>query len=273
MNMLKISTCAIIAGLLTACGGGGGGTGGSSAGGGGGGAGALPRMDPPPPGPTVDYTELGAQTGTSPLAGAILVAGTSVTGTTGTITHSAQTFTASGISGSTSLGDDSAFDLPAFAFATDVGIDASTVAIVGSSTAAADVRNTGTAAYTGQFSGQLVDTSLGPTAATLNWDADIQVNFAGDGDVDITFEGGGSDLIDSIRILNADISGNTFAGGTIRTSNDGVQNNITGTSVDLDGAFFGYNDALLLPAEAGGAIVSQDGDTDISGVFLTTAKP
>ena len=41
----------------------------------------------------------------------------------------------------------------------------------------------------------------------------------------------------------------------------------------MAGAFFGYNGSLLLPGEAGGAIQSSDGDTDISGVFLTQAAP
>jgi len=91
--------------------------------------------------------------------------------------------------------------------------------------------------------------------------------------VDLTFQGGGSDLIDTIRIANAGISGSNLSGGTIQTFNNGVRNDITGSSVDLNGSFFGYDDVLLSPAEVGGAIQSQDADTDISGLFLTRIRP
>ena len=267
MNISKCVALAMIASTLSACGGGGG----TGANGGDGNMANSPVSDPPPPGTTNTYRTITAGSGTSTLGGAILLAGTSVTGTTGTITHSDRTFSATGASGS--LSNTSAFNLPDFAYATNVALGANGVAIIGISTEPDDIRSTGTAAYTGAFRGQLADTSLGATVDPLNWDADIQISFAGDGDVDLTFEGGGSALIDTIQIRNATIDGNTFSGGTLRTLNNGVTRNIAGTSVDLDGAFFGYNNSLLLPAEAGGAILAQDGDTDLSGVFITRAAP
>ncbi len=271
MTKLNGVALAVVTSLLAACGGGGGGTG--PGGSGGGNTAQAPVEDPPQPGTTNTYRSLTATTGTSPLAGAILMAGDSVAGTTGTITHSSRSFTASGVTGSTSLNDDSAFDLPAYTYTTDIALGTGGVAIVGVSTFPEDVRTTGTAAFTGHFAAQLVDSSLGFTATTLNWSADIQVNFAGDGDVDLTFEGGGSDLIDTIRINNATINGNSFSGGTLQTLNNGSTRNIAGTDVDLEGAFFGYNNSLLLPGEAGGAMHAADGDTDISGVFITQAAP
>lgn len=271
MTLPKFILCTAMVSVLAACGGGGGGS--AAAGGGGGGTGGMPRLDDPPiPAPSQTYQTLASKTGTVPLTGAILVGGSSVDDTTGTIDLAAKTFTATGVSGATSLGASSPFDLPDYTFARDVAISSGSVAIVGVSTATADLRQTGSAAYTGDFAGQLVDGSQ-ITATTLNWDADIQINFAGNGDVDMTFTGGGSDLIDTIRIMNATVTGNTFAGGTIRTFNNGAQNNISGTAVNMNGAFYGYNTVLQLPGEVGGAIVSQDTNTDISGVFIATAKP
>lgn len=228
--------------------------------------------DPPAPAPSQTYVDLNAPSGTSALTGAILVGGTSVTGTSGTIDLSSKTFTATGINGSTSLSARSPFDLPTYTFARDIAVNSSSIAVIGASTAVADIRQTGSAAYTGDFSAQLGTRGQVQTT-TLNWDADIQINFAGDGDVDMTFTGGGSDLIDTIRVLNAQISGKTFSGGTIRTFYNGTQNNITGTTVETEGAFFGYNNTLQLPGEIGGAIVSTDRDNDISGVFIASARP
>ena len=273
MKLKTLASLAAIAALTAACGGGGGAAAGMGGGGGGGGGGGLPVVEPDPPvDRAVDYAALADRTGTSALGGAILRAGTSVDSTSGTITHSTQTFTASGVSGAGSLADSSDFDLPSFLFARDIGIDTQTVAIVGVATDPADMRSSGSAAFTGNFAGQLVDPSS-ITGTVLNWDADIQVNFAGGGDVDMTFSGGGSDLIDTIRVRNATISGNGFAGGTFSTANNGVTNNVTGTGVDLNGTFFAYDDVLLLPAEVGGAIQSRDADTIISGVFLTRVQP
>lgn len=257
--------------LLSACGGGGGG-GPTGNGSNNGGPNGLPGLDPAPPGPARNYADLVTTTGTSPLLGAVLSAGNDVAGTTGTITHSDQTFTASGFSGATPLSASSAFNLPDFEFATDIALGATGAAVVGVGTQEDDVRTTGTAAYSGNFAGQLVDSSQ-ITATTLNWTADVQVDFAGSGDVDLTFVGGGSDLIDTIRIQNATINGARISGGTISTFNDGLQNDITGSSVDMDGAFFGYNNSLLLPGELGGGLVSNDADTDISGLFITAARP
>lgn len=272
MTLTKYTTLALGLGLLTACGGGGGGAA-TTPDGSSGPSAVTPVNDPTAPGSNNTYRGIDATSGTSTLGGAVLSAGSSVAGATGTITHSNGTFTGTGISGSQSLSDTSPFDLPDFDFATDVELSSGVVAIVGVATEVEDIRTSGTAAYTGQFSGQLVDASLGASADTLNWDADIQISFAGDGDVALTFEGGGSDLIDTIRITNARIDGNGFSGGTLRTSNNGVTNNVTGTDVDLDGAFFGYNGSLLLPGEVGGAMQSSDANTDISGVFLTRAEP
>lgn len=276
MKMTKRTSVAslMVVSLLAACGGGGGGSGTTGPGGSNpGNAVQAPVSDPQQPGSDTSYRTLATQTGTSPLTGAILAGGDTVTSITGTITHSSESFTASGVSGAASLNDDSPFALPSFTFATDVGLGSGAVAIVGIGTQAADLRTTGTAAFTGTYAAQLVDSSLGATATTLNWDADIQVNFAGDGDVDLTFDGEGSDLIDTIRIRNATIDGNTFSGGTLQTLNNGSVNNIAGTNVALEGGFFGYNQSLQLPAEAGGAMQASDGDTDISGVFLSQAAP
>lgn len=270
MNSTNYMALAVVASLLTACGGGGGaangpGNGNTNA--------ANPVNDPPAPGSTNTYRTINAGSGTSTLGGAILDAGRSVENTTGTITHSDGTFTASGVSGSGDLSDGSDFNLSNFSYATDVELSGGEIAIIGISTEPEDIRSSGTAAYTGEFRGQLADTSLGGSTTVLNWDADIQINFSGDGDVDLTFEGGGSSLIDTIRIRNATINGNGISGGTLQTLNNGTTNNITGTGVDLNGTFFGYNNSLLLPAEAGGAIQSNDSDTDISGVFITSADP
>ncbi len=270
MTLKKIALCALAGSFLAACGGGGGGV----ANGPGDSPGGVPQLDDPaPPSPSINYAALTDRTGTSTLGGAILVAGTSVAGTPGTINHAGQTFTASGISGATSLSQESDFAFANYTFATDIAVGSRSVAIVGVSTEVADMRTTGTAAYTGEFQAQLADASQNGNVVILDWDADIQVNFAGGGDVDLTFTGGGSDLIDAIQVNNATISGGTFSGGTLQTSNNGTVNNITGTNVDLDGTFFGYNDSLQLPGDAGGALTSKDGDTDISGVFMTTATP
>lgn len=266
MTLYQLTVAALLASILAGCGGGSGATGN-------GGTAGMPLLeDPPLPAPSQTYIDLNAPSGTSDLTGAILVGGSSVAGTTGTIDLSKKTFTATGVNGSTSLSATSPFDVPAYSFARDIAISSGSVAIIGASTATADVRQSGSAAYTGDFRGQLVN-GASVTATTLTWDADVQINFAGDGDVDMTFTGGGSDLIDTIRVLNAQISGNTFSGGTIRTSNNGTQNNITGTGVDMHGAFFGYNTTLQLPDEIGGAIVSTDANSDISGVFIASARP
>ncbi|MEL6571198.1 MAG: hypothetical protein AAFQ64_06055 [Pseudomonadota bacterium] len=271
MTLKNCVALATVASLLAACGGGGGGTGPGSNNGGN--TAAAPIEDPVQPGTTNTYQTITATTGTSPLTGAILSAGDSVTATTGTITHTSDSFTASGVAGSVSLDDGSDFDLPAYRFAKDIALESGAVAIVGVATETEDVRSTGTAAFTGDFAAQLVDSSLGPVATTLNWDVDIQVNFASNGDVDLTFEGGGSDLIDTIRISNATIDGSTFSGGTLQTLNDGATRNIAGTDVALEGAFFGYDNSLQLPGEAGGAVQASDADTVISGVFIAQAAP
>jgi hypothetical protein len=205
------------------------------------------------------------------LGGAVLN-GVTARNTTGTITHDAQQFLLNGDSTTRSLGDTSAFNFSDFDYATDVELSSGEIAVIGVATATADVPTSGMAAYSGEFRGQLVQ-SGSPTATPLNWTADIQAGFSGGGDLDMTFAGSGSSVIDEIRIENATISGNTFSGGTMSTSLNGVENNVTGTSVDLNGAFFGYDNVLTIPAEVGGVMASSDSDTTISGAFITGSQP
>lgn len=224
------------------------------------------------PEPSKDYVDLNAMSGTVDMAGVILTGGTGVAATSGEIDLGTQIVTGSNIPADQSIDDRSTFAIDGFTFSRDVELDAGRVAIIGAATAPEDLRTTGEAAYSGQFVGQLVDVSQ-TSATTLNWDADVQVSFAGNGDVDMTFRGGGSALIDQIEVTDAQISDGAFAGGTLTTSKDGTVNNVTGTDLDLSGAFFGYNRALQLPSELGGALVTNDSDTDISGAFIASAQP
>ncbi len=257
----KITTSALAAAMLTGCGGGGGADSNGS------------NMGGTPSGPSQIYLTIDDTTAATSRLGGAISNGTTVEGTTGTITHNTQSFVASGVSGAQMLGMTSGFNLSAFDFATDVALDTSRVAIVGVTTATADMPTSGLATYSGEFRGNL-GTSGSPTFTTLNWDADIQVGFAGNGDVDMTFAGSGSSVIDTIRIQNATISGNTFSGGTLTTSIGGAPpNNVTGTSVDMNGAFFGYDETLTIPAEVGGAMASSGGGNTLNGVFITSSQP
>lgn len=253
--------CALATATLAGCGGGGGASDNQG----------MPMQQQT--GPSQTYLEIGSvAVATSDLTGAVADSGTGVSSTTGTISHNTQSFTASGLTGPQSLGATSQFNFASYDYATDVQISPSVFAIVGVGTAVADMRSTGSVNYTGEFQGNLVDTSA-IAATPLDWSADVQANFAGGGDVDMTFAGGGSTLIDEIRIQNATISGNTLSGGTITTSMGGVTNNITGTAVDMDGAFFGYDDTLGAPAEVGGALTTSDADSALIGAFIASTQP
>ncbi len=257
--------CLFVATLAAGCGGGGGGSDDDSSGGGssGGGSGGGGGTSGPPSG--TDYSELNDTSGgTVTLEGATLANGSAVSGASGTINLGAQTFTAGGttanLSSTSGLSIGGSYD-----FATDVMLDSDTIGVVGVAIESGDVRDTGTIVYSGGFGGQLVQGT--GTEDLNNWDATLTVNF-GSGDVDATFEGDGSTLIDEIEVNNASVSGTGFSGGTLRTLNNGSAVNVTGTGVDFEGGFFGYNDALDSPAEAGGALASSDDDTSLYGLFI-----
>ena len=257
----KINASVLAACLLAGCGGGGGGNDSDPS-----------NSNNTSNGPSRAYLKLDDRTvATSPLGGAILN-GVTTRNTTGTITHDAQQFLLSGAATAQDLGDTSAFNFSDFEYATDVELSAGEIAIIGVATDTVDVPTSGMAAYTGEFRGELTQ-SGSPSATALNWTADVQVGFAGAGDVDMTFAGGGSSVIDEIKIENASISGNTFSGGSFSTLNSGSTNNVTGTDVDLNGTFFGYDEVLTIPAEVGGVIASSDSDTVISGAFIASSQP
>ncbi len=259
----KITACALAGAMVAGCGGSSGDADSNGS-----------NMGGTPSGPSQTYLTIDDTTAaTSRLGGAILN-GTAVSGTTGTITHNTQSFVASGVSGAQMLGMTSRFNLSDYDHATDVELNNGDIGIVGVATASADMPTSGLATYSGEFRGEFGQSSPTPSITTLNWNADIQVGFAGNGDVDMTFAGSGSSVIDTIRIQNATISGNTFSGGTLTTSIGGAPpNNVTGTSVDMNGAFFGYDETLTIPAEVGGAMASSSGDNTLNGVFITSSQP
>ncbi len=256
----KIKASVLSACILAACGGGGGGDdAGTSA------------SNNGSNGPSQTYLRLDDTTvATSSLGGAILN-GVTARNTTGTITHDTQQFQLSGESTERNLDDTSLFGFSDFEYATDVELSSGQIAIIGVAIATADMPTSGMAAYSGEFRGQLAQTGS-PAVTDLNWNADIQAGFA-TGDLDMTFAGDGSTIIDEIRIENATISGNTFSGGSMSTSLSGDENNVTGTGVDLNGTFFGYDEVLTIPAELGGVIASSDSDTTISGAFIAGSQP
>lgn len=254
----------LILGLLTttltaACGGGGGGSDDDPATGGQAGGG-------PPSG--IVYNNIDdTDGGTVALSGALLAldgSTVSLSAASGEIDLSSQSFTANGNTGdidsSSGLLSGAEYD-----FATDVSIGGSTFGVIGIATDVQDIRESGSITYTGEFGGQIIQSGI--TDDLEDWDATLTANFNDDGTVDATFEGDGSNLIDEIEITGATIDGNTFSGGTLSTSGN-AGDNVTGTDVDFEGGFFGYNTALDAPAEAGGAIVSADDDTLLYGAFI-----
>ena len=162
-----------------------------------------------------------------------------------------------------------ATDLPVdydFVREVDVTVGAETyTGVFGVLTSATDVSSAANATYRGEFEGALIS---GLTLDTLSdWQATVSVDFA-QGDLDAGFVGGGSLVIDEITITGAQITGNRFSGGVLSTLNNGTAVDVTGTSVQHHGAFFGYDAQVGGPDELGGVISSEAGVRQLFGSFI-----
>jgi len=75
---------------------------------------------------------------------------------------------------------------------------------------------------------------------------------------------------DSILVLDMDLVGNRYSGGTLGTSLNGAPVNVTGadTQSAVTGVILGDNDAQGLPLETGGVLYSRGDSGAIGAVFI-----
>ncbi|MEE9454404.1 MAG: transferrin-binding protein-like solute binding protein [Paracoccaceae bacterium] len=133
----------------------------------------------------------------------------------------------------------------------------------------------GTGTYTGEAEARIRYISGNdPRRVFLeNGTSRVDVDFAS-GSVDVTMNNFTSDEpspIDTILIYDMTLSGNAFAGGTIITTNQGEEINVTGdNSVAFAGGnFFGYDDAISGPDEVAGVFDDRgDNYLKVKGHFM-----
>jgi len=136
---------------------------------------------------------------------------------------------------------------------------------------------TAIATYTGAV---LAEIDGGPNGIRLNdGTSTVTVDFSGK-TVDVTMTGftakdyiTGAAItspIDTIEISDMVISGNTFSGGTLTTTNGGDIVDIVGDNSVLGagGNFFGYDNTTSRPAEVGGAFSQKGDDGYVTGAFI-----
>ncbi len=149
------------------------------------------------------------------------------------------------------------------------GNNYSVVGQVGIVTATNDVPTSGSASYSGEAWGRYVP-SGGSLVKLNSGTSSVQANFSA-GTVDATlsnftaYDGSNNpttSLIDTIKLTGMQISGNTFGGGAIQTSNGGSTVDLVGANASgyLGGNFYGYDTTNNIPDEIGASMV-QSGDS------------
>ena len=128
------------------------------------------------------------------------------------------------------------------------------IGIGGVITDTGDMPTGGTATYTGDAKGQIL---LGSTDDLENGTSTVAVDFS-NAKASVTLTGfDGNHVIDTVKMLDMSISGNSFSGGTITTEKNGTAVTLTGTGTtsNAQGRFFGYDSGNSIPDEVGGLVL------------------
>lgn len=255
--MIKVTTCGLGAAAvmcLASCGGSDGGA-----------QGGIFR-----PGPT--YATLSdASGGTSSLSGGLVNTATLSTGTIdGTYTHTNQSIfvsnpTTAGFA-SVATVDTLPFNSYDYAQSADITTGGVTyTGIIGIETSSADVASSTNATYTVEFEGTYV--TSGGSETLSNWSGTLAADFSAN-EVDLDVTGSGVTAFDRITVSDATIIESSFSGGALSTRSGTTTVDVTGTTSNSSGAFFGYDSALSAPDEVGGVIASQSGSNILTGAFI-----
>lgn len=147
------------------------------------------------------------------------------------------------------------------------------VGVVGVASNISDIPATGKATFNGDAFGA-IRTNASNTIQSFSGDSLVEADF-GLGLTDVTFSNlvdidtnGSVALVDTIKIDNMAITGNTFSGGTLVTTNGGAAVNITGgnTTTVAQGHFFGPSGSV--PDEVGGNLLSVGNTRTLATTFL-----
>ena len=173
---------------------------------------------------------------------------------------------------------------------TSGGVAYQSAGVGGIVTRAGDVPTRGTATYTGEAEARIetITASNDDDFNYTNGTSTVEADF-GEGTVDVTLgdftaRTGNDGIataspIDTIKILNMNISGNAFSGGALvlltDTQPDGSSTpvdtaDVTGdnTTTNAAGNFFGYDGANSIPDEVGGVLYSTGDDGSVSADFI-----
>lgn len=148
--------------------------------------------------------------------------------------------------------------------------------VMGVTTKADDIPNSGSAHFAGNASAVVISTAGG--FDLTNGNSSIDANFA-TGKVNVELNNftisnhtGSNNAapIDSIKVSDMTISGNKFSGGTLETFKSGTTVNVTGANSvsGKTGNFFGYNTTTSTPAEAAGVLTQYGDDGSVSAKFM-----
>ncbi|MGO4917284.1 hypothetical protein [Pseudogemmobacter sp. W21_MBD1_M6] len=153
---------------------------------------------------------------------------------------------------------------------TDTNQSYENVLISGIATNSADMPKSGQATYVGTATASVFDAN--GSYVLTNGTSNIVAIFAGNGSVNATLnrfaDTSGVVPIDTIKLLNMTIAGNSYSGGTLATELKGQTVDATGGGTSAaKGTFFGYT-ASGKPAETGGVFIKTGDAGQISGAFL-----
>lgn len=149
--------------------------------------------------------------------------------------------------------------------------------IVGIVTHKDDMPTSKTITYTGEAEAllQTAFTSIDLKSGTST----INANF-GTGKIDVTLNGFNATKqsngetttapVDTIKATGLTLTGNSFTGGTIATSLNGSDVDFVGANATntIFGNFYGYDNSLSAPDEAGGVVLMQGDEGKILGTFI-----
>ncbi len=222
--------------------------------------------------PGSNYAALTDATGgTSSLSGGLVNTTTLSTGTIdGTYTHSDQSIFVSNPStagfASVATVDPLPFNTYDYAQSVDVTTGGVTyTGIVGLETSNADMAGSTDVTYTVEFEGTYV--TNGGSETLTDWSGTLAANFSTN-DLDLDVTGTGVTAFDRITISDATIIESGFSGGALSTRLGATTVDVTGTTSNTSGAFFGYDTTLSAPDEVGGVIASQSGSNILTGAFI-----
>lgn len=159
--------------------------------------------------------------------------------------------------------------------------------VIGIITESNDMQSGGTATYRGLATASVQGNITNSNPINMkDGESFVQADF-GAGKVDVTMsnfqtvvelqsdnsETPTTSPIDRIQITGMDISGNRFSGGTTELQSHGNRvafASVTGTdtTVQSEGAFYGYNNDRKAPDEVGGGVYAQGSDGEVIGTFV-----